>query len=140
MTIVEAAERKSRLRALGFLFLALLTCAVMVFVRNDPTNDFAQGLWFGMLVGCAINLLPVKRWLRPNSAVLRLMDDEGAREHRRVSCTLGFWASTVAALLLGLASRFNPAIGGEEVGQVVATAGIVAAMSVFAALELRAAR
>jgi hypothetical protein len=140
MTIVEAAEKKARWRALGFLVLAFLTCSVMVFVRNVPGNDFAQGLWFGMLVGCAINLMPIKRWLRPGSAVLRLMDDEGTRENRRLSCTLGFWAASIAALILGMAAHFNPAIGGEEVGQVVATAGIVAAMAAFALLELRAAR
>ena len=140
MTIVEAAERKGRVRALGFLFLAALTCGVMILVRADPGSDFAQGLWFGLLVGCAINLLPVKRWLRPNSAVFRLLDDEGARENRRLSCILGFWAATAGALILAVTSRYDAAIGGAEVGQMVATAGIVAAMIAFAILELRAAR
>jgi hypothetical protein len=140
MTTVEIAERKSRWRALAFLFLAALTCAVMVVVRNEPDNDFMQGLWFGLLVGCAVNLLPIKRWLRPNSAVLRLLDDEGTRENRRVACTIGFWVATLAALLLGLASRASAAIDGGEVGQLVATAGIVSAMVAFAILELRAAR
>jgi multisubunit Na+/H+ antiporter MnhB subunit len=140
MTAVEVAERKARLRALGFLFLAALTCAVVIVVRNNPGNDFTQGLWFGLLLGCAINLLPFKRWLRPNSAVLRLLDDEGTRENRRLSCTIGFWAAVIAALVLSLAARLNPQIGGEEVGQLVTTAGIVSAMIAFAVLELRAAR
>jgi hypothetical protein len=140
MTTVEIAERKSRWRALAFLFLAALTCAVMVVVRNEPDNDFMQGLWFGLLVGCAVNLLPIKRWLRPNSAVLRLVDDEGTRENRRVACTIGFWVATLAALLLALASRASAAIDGGEVGQLVATAGIVSAMVAFAILELRATR
>ena len=140
MTAVEVADRKSRLRAFGFLFLAGLTCAVMVLVRYRHGDDFTQGLWFGLLVGCAFNLLPIKRWLRPNNAVVRLLDDEGTRENRRFSCTVGFWAAIAAALLLGLASHSNPAVGADAVGEVVATAGIASAMLAFAILELRAAR
>lgn len=140
MTAIEIAERKSRFRAFGFLFLAALTCAVMVVVRTRPEVDFTQGLWLGLLVGCALNLLPIKRWLRPNSAVMQLLDDEGTREHRRISCTVGFWGAVVSAVFLGFASHFNPAIGADEVGQLVATAAIVCAMVAFAFLELRAAR
>ncbi len=140
MTAIEVAERKSRWRAFGFLFLAALTSAVMIVARSGSGGDFAQGLWLGLLVGCAFNLLPIKRWLRPNSEVARLLDDEGTRENRRIGCTLGFWATVIVALVLGFASHFNPAIGADEVGQVVATAGIVSAMVAFAILELRAAR
>lgn len=140
MTAVDIAERKARFRAFGFLFLAALTCAVMVFVRTGGGTDLTQGLWLGLLLGCALNLLPIKRWLRPNSDVVRLLEDEGARENRRLACTVGFWAAVVVALLFQLASHFNPDIGAEEVGQFVATAGIVSAMVAFALLELRAAR
>lgn len=140
MTVVEVAERKARVRALGFLFLAVLTCAVMILVRSDPNRDFTQGLWLGVLLGCALNLLPIKRWLRPNNAVIRLLEDEGGRENRRISCTVGFWAAVTMALLLGFISHFNPSIGADEVGQIVATAAVVAAMITFAVLELRASR
>ena len=140
MTVVDVAERKVRLRAYGMLVLAALTCAVMVLVRSGRGTDFIQGLWLGLLVGCALNLLPVARWLRPNSEALRLLEDEGTRDNRRISCTIGFWAAVGVALLLGLASHFNPAIAADEVGQLVATAGIVSAMIAFAVLELRAAR
>jgi hypothetical protein len=140
MTVVEVAERKARWRALGYLFLAALTCAVMILVRTGRGSDFTQGLWLGLLFGCALSLLPINRWLRPNSAVLRLLDDEGARENRRLSCTIGFWAAIAVALLFQLMSHFNRGIAAEEVGQLVATAGIVCAITVFAILELRAAR
>ena len=140
MTIVDIAERKSRWRAFAFLFLAMLTLSVMIFVRTRPDMDFTQGLWLGLLVGCALNLLPIKRWLRPNSAVLALLDDEGTRQNRLNSCNVGFWAAVGAALFLGLTSHFNPGVGADEVGQLVATAGIVSAMIAFAFLELRAAR
>ena len=140
MTAVDIAERTARVRAFGLLFLAALTCAVMVLVRTGSGSDFMQGLWLGLLVGCALNLMPVKRWLRPNSAVIRLLEDEGARENRRLACTIGFWAAVVVALVFQLASHFDAAIGAQEVGQYVATAGIVSAMLAFAILELRAAR
>src|SRR6476469_2474512 len=110
MTIVEAAERKSRWRAFGFLFLAALTCTVMIIVRNGHPTDFRQGLWFGLLVGCALNLMPIKRWLRPHDAVIRLIEDEGARENRRLSCTIGFWAATALAVVIGMVSHFDAAI------------------------------
>lgn len=140
MTAVDIAERKARFRAFGFLFLAALTCAVMVLVRSGRGTDFTEGLWLGLLLGCALNLLPIKRWLRPNSDVMRLLDDEGTRANRQLSCTVGFWAAVVVALAFQLASHLNPAIAAEEVGQYVATAGIVSAMLAFAVLELRAAR
>jgi hypothetical protein len=140
MTAVDIAERKARFRAFGFLFLAVLTCAVMVLVRSGRGTDFTQGLWLGLLLGCALNLLPIKRWLRPNSDVVRLLDDEGTRANRQLSCTIGFWAAVVVALIFQLASHFDSAIGAEEVGQYVATAGIVSAMVALAILELRAAR
>jgi peptidoglycan/LPS O-acetylase OafA/YrhL len=140
MTAVEVAERKSRWRAFGFLFLAALTCAVMVLVKNGHGTDFTQGLWFGLLVGCALNLLPIKRWLRPHDAVVQLIEDEGARENRRLSCTIGFWSATALSVVIGMVSHFDGALRAEEVGQFVATAGIVSAMLAFAILELRAAR
>ena len=140
MTAVDIAERKARFRAFGFLFLAALTCAVMILVRSGRGTDFTQGLWLGLLLGCALNLLPIKRWLRPNSDVVRLLDDEGTRANRQLSCTIGFWAAVIVALAFQLFSHFSPAIEAEEVGQYVATAGIVSAMIAFAILELRAAR
>ena len=140
MTAVDVAERKARFRALGFLFLAALTCAVMVLVRTGSGTDFMQGLWFGLLFGCALNLLPMKRWLRPNSDVMHLLEDEGTRANRQLSCTIGFWAAVGTALLFQLASHFDRGMGAEEVGQLVATAAIVCAMVAFAVLELRAAR
>lgn len=128
------------MRAIGYLFLAALTCAVMIVVRTGHGTDFLHGLWLGLLFGCALTLLPLKRWLRLNSPVNRLLDDEGARAHRQLGCTIGFWAAIAVALVFQLASHFDRAITAEEVGQLVATAGILSAITVFAILELRAAR
>jgi multisubunit Na+/H+ antiporter MnhB subunit len=140
MTAVDIAERTSRVRAVIFLFFCLLTCTVMVVALNKPRSDFTQGLWFGILFGCTLNLAPIKRWLRPNNAVVRLLEDEGARENRRLSCVVGFWTATVTALILFLASRSDVAIGADAVAQIVATSGMASAMLAFGSLELRAAR
>jgi multisubunit Na+/H+ antiporter MnhB subunit len=140
MTAVEIAERKGRWRAFAFLFLAALTCAVMVAVRNDPGNDFKQGLWVGVLLGCALNLLPIKRWLRPNSEVHRLLEDEMVTANRRFACVIGFWAAMLVALFFSFASHFDQSIGAGELGQLIASAGTVSAMLAFGLLELRSAR
>ncbi len=140
MTAVETAERTARARALGYLTLAAFTCAVMIIVRTGHGTDFLDGLWLGLLFGCAVTLLPIKRWLRPNSEVHRLLEDEGVRANRQLSCTLGFWAAIIAGLVFQLAGHFDPGMTAEAAGQLVATAGIVVAMTAFAILELRAAR
>ena len=140
MTAVDIAERKGRWRAIGFLSLAALTVAVTVAATTGGSGDFIQGLWFGLIVGSALNLLPIKRWLRPNDAVIRLLEDEGVRENRRLSCTAGFWAAMISVIALVLASRFTGAVSKHGFGQLVATAGMVSAMVTFGILELRAAR
>lgn len=140
MTAVEVAEKKARWRAVGFLSLAVLTLAVMVWDTSERGTDFTQGLWFGLVLGSALNLLPLKRLLRPNDEVVRLLDDEGTRENRRLSSTIGFWAAIATALGAGLFSRYSDTIDAWLLGQLVATAGMVCAMVVFGLLELRAAR
>jgi hypothetical protein len=140
MTAVEIAERKSQWRALGFLFLAALTVVVMTLVANGWGGDFVQGLWFGLAAGRAFNLLPVKRWLRPNSEVVRLLEDEGVRENRRLSCTLGFWGAIIASLGLDLVYRLSGSIDVGDFGQLIATAALVSAMVTFGLVELRGAR
>jgi multisubunit Na+/H+ antiporter MnhB subunit len=140
MAAVDIAERTSRVRAVIFLFFALLISAAMVVALKNPRSDFTQGLWFGLLFGCTLNLAPIKRWLRPNNAVVRLIEDEGARENRRLSCVVGFWAATIAAMILFLASRSDVAIGADALAQIVTTAGMASAMLAFGLLELRAAR
>lgn len=140
MTAVQIAERTARKRALGYLVLAVLTAAVMIVVRTGHGTDFINGLWLGLLFGCALTLLPLKRWLRPKSEVMRLLEDEGTQANRQLSCTLGFWAAIIVALLFQLLGHFNSSVRAEEVGQLIATAGIICAITAFAILELRAAR
>jgi hypothetical protein len=140
MTAIELAERKSRWRAFGFLVLGALSVALMAFNLGPGTSDFTRGMWLGVLAGSAVNLLPVKRWLRPNSAVAQLLEDESVRENRRLSCNLGFWGSTVTAIVIAAALGSGVTLKPLEVAEIIATAGIASAMVAFALLELRAAR
>jgi hypothetical protein len=78
--------------------------------------------------------------LRPNSEVVRLLEDEGVRENRRLSCTLGFWGAIIASLGLDLVYRLSGSIDVGDFGQLIATAGIVSAMVTFGLVELRGAR
>ena len=97
-------------------------------------------MWMGLSFAAAANLLPLARWLKPRSAVARLLDDEGVREHRRMSCTAGFWAAVVSSLAVATAVELAVPLGAFDAVRVVATAAIAAALISFATLELRAAR
>jgi hypothetical protein len=140
MTAVDIAEAKGRWRAFGLLFLGALAIGLMVFNLRSGGTDFSQGMWLGVLAGSALNLTPVKRWVRPGNAVARLLDDESTQEHRQFACMIGFWASVIAAVILAVLTRSSSILAASEVADIVATAGIASAMLTFAALELRAAR
>jgi hypothetical protein len=137
MTAVELAERKARWRALGFLFIAALIVATMVAVSEGQGGDFVKGLWLGMVFGSTLSLLPFKRWLQPRDAVAQLLDDEGARENRRLASTAGFWAAMVTAIGFGFFTPDMPGFSAYMLGQYIATAGMVTAMLTFAFLEIR---
>ena len=138
MSTIELADRLSRTRATVFLFFAGIILIDLWFSFGRGGTDFFQGLWLGITTAAAINLLPIKRWLRPGSLVARLMDDEAVREHRRMSCTAGFWAALVAALILAVIAHDAPPFSAFDAIRVVASAAVVAALTSFATLELRA--
>jgi hypothetical protein len=138
MTIVETAERKSRARALAYYFIALMILTLSVF-RPSPDNvDFFRGMWLGLTATASLSLLPYARFLKPHSAVARLLDDEGARDHRRMAMTAGFWAALAASFGAYLAAEFGADLGGVQAARTIATAAMVAALVSFATLELRA--
>lgn len=112
----------------------------MWFSMAMPGNDFLRGLWAGLSFAAVINLLPLARWLKPNSAVARLLDDDGVREHRRMNCTAGFWASIISAFAVAIIVEETAPIGAFDAVRVIATAAIAAALISFATLDLRAAR
>ena len=105
-----------------------------------PGSDFLRGLWMGLTFAAGANLLPLARWLKPRSEIARLLDDDGVREHRRLSCTAGFWTAVVSSLAVAMAVELEAPLGPFDAVRMVATAAISAALVSFATLELRAAR
>jgi hypothetical protein len=139
MDAIDLAERKSRTMAMALYCLGAVLLLSELIGMAMLRSDFADGFWLGVALACALALMPWRRWVRPRSALSRLLDDESVREHRRMSCAAGFWASLAAALLTAPFAH-DGVLGAYDVSRVVATAALFAAMVSFATLELRAAR
>ena len=139
MNTIDLAERKSRIWAIMLYVLAVLLLLAELIGMTVMRSDFVDGFWLGFAIVCALALTPWRRWFRRNSAISRLLDDEGVREHRQMSCTAGFWASLLAALLIAPFAH-DAMLSSYDVARVVATAALCAAMASFATLELRASR
>ena len=137
---VDAAERTGRARALSYYLFAAIILGLLLGSFGPSGTDFFRGAWAGVTLVATLNLLPWGRWLTPGSAVARLLDDETAREHRRMSGTAGFAAAMVSALALTFVTADAPTISAFDVARVIATAAMVASLVGFATLELRAAR
>ena len=137
---IDAAERLGRTRAAAFYFFAAMIAVTLVFSFGPNGADFFQGLWLGITFAAALNLAPIKRWLRPNSLVARLLDDESVREHRRLGCSAGFWAAVASALAMALVTKSGLGVSAFDAVRVTASATVIAALVCFATLELRAAR
>ena len=140
MSVIDVAERKSRYRAASFYFFSVMSLVTLCWSMVRPESDFLRGLWMGLTFAAVANLLPLARWLKPRSEVARLLDDDGVREHRRLSCTAGFWTAVVSSLAVAMAVELEAPLGPFDAVRMVATAAIAAALVSFATLELRAAR
>jgi hypothetical protein len=139
MTVIETAERKSRLRAASFYLFSVLSLFTLWLSMARPESNFLRGLWMGLSFAAAANLLPLARWLKPRNPVAKLLDDEGTREHRRMSCTAGFWAAIISSLSVAAAVELSAPLVAFDAVRVVSSAAIAAALISFATLELRAA-
>lgn len=140
MSDIDVAERKGRYRAASFYFFSVMSLLTLWLSMARPQSDFLRGMWMGLTFAAAVNLLPLARWLKPRSKVARLLDDDGVREHRRISCNAGFWAAVVSSLAVAIAVQATAPLSPFDAVRIVATAAIAAAMVCFATLELRAAR
>lgn len=139
-TTIELTERQGTARATACLIFAALILASLLASFGPNGADFVRGLWTGISAATLLVMLPVHRWIRPNSVVARMLNDETVREHRRTSMTAAFWATMASALGLAIATAEGAAISPFDVARVIATAALIAALVGFAALELRAAR
>lgn len=140
MTTIDTAERAGKARAVSYYLFAALILGLLLASFGPGGADFVRGMWSGVTLVATLNLVPWSRWLKPGSVVARLLDDESAREHRRMSSTAGFAAAMAAALALAFLTGEKVAISPFDVARVIATAAMVASLASFATLELRAAR
>ena len=139
-TSVEIAERQGTARAIAYLLFAFLILALLLASFGPRGIDYVRGMWVGVSGATLLAMLPLARWLKPNSVVAALLDDETSREHRRDSATAGFWAAMASALALALVTAEGLPVSAFDVARTIATAAMVAALVSFATLELRAAR
>lgn len=91
MTVIEVAERKGRYREANFYFFGAMSLTTLWWSMARSDSDFLRGSWVGLTFAAAATLVPLARGPKPSSEIARLLDDYGVREHRRISCTAGFW-------------------------------------------------
>lgn len=139
-TAIELAEMKGKARAWSYYLFAALILLLLLASFGPDGMDYIRGMWVGVTFVSTLNLLPWARWLKPHSAVARFLDDESAREHRRMSGTAGFAAAMASALVLSFVTADANVISAFDAARVIATAAMAASLVAFATLELRAAR
>ena len=139
-TAIELADRKGKARAASYYAFAAIILSLLLASFGPAPTDFFRGMWVGVTLVATLNLLPWGRWLKPGSVVARLLDDESAREHRRMSSTAGFAAAMVSALVLTFVTAASAAVSAFDAVRLIATAAMVASLVSFATLELRAGR
>ena len=139
MTAIDIAERNGKLRAI--LFYAIAAALLLLLIATfSGGSSFFNGLWAGLMLGASLNLTPLARWLKPDHAIARLLEDESTREHRRMATTTGFWAAIVTTGAITVATHEGTVIAAYDAVRIIGTAAMTAALVAFATLELRATR
>jgi protein-S-isoprenylcysteine O-methyltransferase Ste14 len=140
-SLVELADRKSRLRATLFAAATLCFLAVQILTHPPFAGDAYTHGW--RMYAWAFNVALLLLCLGGgggymNSRALRaLIQDEVARRNNRTACTVGFWIAAVASLALYTIPKFQ-AFTGQQVAWIVVTLSSSAALLSFSWLELRA--
>jgi hypothetical protein len=139
-SLVEVADRKSRLRAVLFAVATIVFLFVQVITRPAfSTGSYAHG-WrmYAWAVNAAVLLLLLGGGGGfMNRAPLRaLLNDEVAQSHYRTACKAGFWIAMLCGLVLYVVPAFA-SFTGHQVSYVVVSLGTVTALLTFAWLEYR---
>jgi hypothetical protein len=140
-SLVEAADRKSRMRAAVFAAGTLVFLLVQVMTRPPfETAEWAQGwrlyAWMAnavLLLAC----LATGGGLVGNQRIRALINDEVSRNNYRTACIVGFWV----VMITGLVTYVVPALQsltGDQSMYLVVTLGTVTSLLTFSWLELRA--
>lgn len=134
---VEIAERLAGKRALLLIALAAVLIGTEVLGLEDVERPARLAAWVILVVLTALNLLPVGGWLK-DRGVVRLLNDETTREHRKAGFTTGFWAALASGLIITVVDLYVP-LSGAVAARVIVTAALSAALIGFAVRERQAA-
>jgi hypothetical protein len=140
-SLVEVADRKSRLRAILFAFATLVFLLVQLVTHpafnNEPYSHGWRMYAWAFNAGLLLLCLGGGGGFMNSAALRALIQDEVARAHNRAACTAGFWVAVVSALVLYSVPAFQ-SFTGRQVSYVVVTLSAATALLVFSWLEFRA--
>ena len=139
---VEEAERMGSARSRLFFVLAIVFFAgqSLYFSSSPLTRDSHArvGAWL-ILVVLMLMLLATGGFLLRGRKVRDLLNDEASRHNRLASQAMGFWVTTITALVVYVESMFDPLTLNEGL-HIIVTLGVGAALISFAVRERRAHR
>ena len=133
---IDAAERKSRARAVCMALLAAVTTFTSTFGSDNPANDaatFRGGSWLVTIV-LAVLILATGGGLNLNARLRALMNDELSKANQRRALAFGFYAAMLVATALYVVSWSTP-IEIRAGLRLVTGLGIAAALARYAMLE-----
>lgn len=133
---IDAAERKSRARAICMALLAAVTTFTSTFGFDNPANDaatFRGGTWL-ITIALATMILATGGGLNLNARLRALMNDELSKANQRRALAFGFYAAMLVATVLYVVSWSTP-IEIRAGLRLVTGLGIAAALARYAMLE-----
>lgn len=138
-SVVELADRKSRLRAVLFATAALMFVLVQVITRPsfDPVSSTGWRLYAWAVNAVFLMLcLGTGGFLGNKREVRALMNDELAGLHYQRACTWGFWVALVAGLAVFNVPSLR-GLSGQQASYLVVTPSLSIAVLLFSWWEYR---
>jgi hypothetical protein len=140
-SLIEAADRKSRLRPILFALATLVYLLVQIITRPGfGIGDYVHGARaYAWVVNAVLLLLCLSGVAtRLGTREMRnLVDDDVARMNQRTACAAGFWV-TVGWCLTSFIVPALRQMTGPQATYLAVTIGTAAAMLTFSWLEYRA--
>ena len=133
------AEWISGRRALLFYLLAAALILSAVLGVSTHVSGSRSMFWVFACGVVALHLTPAGTALNRSRVVKSLLNDESVKRHRLMSFAAGFWAAIVSSLVIAVTTTFVP-LAPMAAAQIIASAGLAAALISFATLERQAAR
>ncbi len=140
-SLVELADRKSRLRATLFAAATLVFLGVQILTHPPFAGEAYDHGW--RMYAWAFNVALLLACLGGGGGIMNrrelreLIQDDVARTNNRSACTFGFWVAAIVSLALYAIPTFR-AFNGHQVAWLVITLSSSSALLAFSWLEFRA--